>query len=108
MWVFTRHGFFSAVQHFENPNLIHVRARFQGDLERLCQMYSVHADIQHTPGNDYPFRMDFDRGTWSQIMASEANAIDYENFKSAVHDGTARDTAYMRCWTALRSAQNET
>ena len=105
MWLFTKHGFFSAVQHFENANLIHVRARFKGDLERLCEAYETTPEVEHTPGNDYPYRMNFRREDWAKIVAGEANAIDYENFKDAVHEGTSRDSAYMDCWAALRRRQ---
>ena len=106
MWLFTKQGFFSAVQNWNDANLIHVRARFQGDLERLCEKYGVTPKVESLPNTDYPYRMDFDRKTWSEIVRSEAEAIDYENFKDAAHDGTDRDFAYMDVWAAMRSYQN--
>ena len=105
MWIFTKCGFFSAVQHFEDEGIIHVRARFKGDLERLCATYGVTVDIKETPGNDYRYRMDFARDIWADIVMQEATAIDYDNFKNAVHDGTARDRAYMDVWWAMRQRQ---
>jgi hypothetical protein len=105
MWIFAKSGFFSAVQHFDDANLIHVRARFRGDLERLCEANDVAANVAETPSNDYPFRMDFERSVWRKIVADEAGAVDYSNFKSAVHDGTSRDRAYMDVWAALRRAE---
>lgn len=107
MWLFCKSGFFSAVQHSNQPGLIHVRARFAGDLERLCQAHEVTPAITHTPGNDYAYRMDFPRAIWADIAQAEAEAIDYENFKAAVHDHSARDHAYMDCWYALRNAQDK-
>ena len=106
MWLFSEHCFFSAVQNYKNAGLIHVRARFKGDLERLCRAYNVTPKIDHTPGNDYPFRMDFERATWVKIVANEAAAINYTSFKDHVHDGTARDRAYLDVWSVLRRAQN--
>ncbi len=105
MWLFCRSGFFSAVRHFADPDTIHVRARFDGDLERLCGAHGVEPKVSVTPGNDYRYRMDFDRATWARIVAEEAEAIDYENFKAAVHDGTVRDAAYMGAWGAMRRGQ---
>ncbi len=105
MWIFTKSGFFSAVQHFDDANLIHVRARFRGDLERLCEANNVAPNVYETPLNDYPFRMDFERNVWERIVAAEAAGIDYSNFKNAVHDGTTRDWAYMDVWAALRRAE---
>lgn len=105
MWLFCKSGFFSGVRHFENPDLIHVRARFAGDLERLCGAHGVEPAVTVTPGNDYRFRMDFPREVWARIVAAEAAAIDYTNFKAAVHDGTERDAAYLGTWSAMRRGQ---
>lgn len=103
MWLFCKSGFFSAVQHVDDPGLIHVRARFKGDLERLCLSHGVKdVSVEHTPGNDYPFRVDFPREAWSDIVCKEASEIDYKNFKNAVHDGTSRDQAYMGVWSTMR------
>ena len=101
MWLFTKHGFFSAVQNYNHSNLIHVRARFEGDLERLCKTYGVEPNVVETPKGDYPYRMDFPRKTWDEIVKAEAEAIDYTNFKNAVHDGTNRDDAYFEAYDAL-------
>ena len=105
MWLFTKHGFFSAVQNWNDPNLIHVRARFHGDLERLCKKHGVPADVKSLPNTDYPYRMDFERERWSEIVKREALEIDYANFKNAVHDGTERDSAYMGVWSTMRRFQ---
>ncbi len=105
MWFFCKSGYFSAVQHFEKPGVIHVRARFSGDLERLCRKHGVEPKVLETPNNDYRYRMDFDRGDWAKIVMEESLSIDYTNFKNAVHDGTPRDSAYMNCWAALNRAQ---
>lgn len=106
MWVFTKHGFFSAVQNFNDSNLVHVRARFKGDLEKLCAAYHVEPKVVSIQWTDYPFRMDFERSKWSEIMKSEAESIDYTNFKNAVHDGTLRDKAYMSVWGVMRRHQD--
>lgn len=105
MWLYCKSGFFSAVRHFEKQDTMHVRARFEGDLERLCRAHGVKCAVSVTPDNDYRYRMDFSRKEWSRIVAEEADAIDYGNFKDAVHDGTARDAAYMGAWSAMRSGQ---
>ena len=106
MWLFCKSGFFSAVQHKDNADIIHVRARFAGDLERLCAVHGEAPKVVHTPGNDYPYRMDFSRSQWGRIAQAEAEAIDYGNFKTAVHGGPRRNVAYMDCWAALRRVQD--
>ncbi len=107
MWIFCKGGFFSAVEHFDNKAVIHVRARFAGDLERLCQAHGVEPKVMVTPGNDYAYRMDFDRSVWTRLVAAEADQIDYANFKNAVHDGTVRDQAYLGVWSVLSHAQRQ-
>ena len=107
MWLFCKSGFFSAVQHIDAPGTVHVRARFAGDLERLCGAHGVKPCVQVTPSADYRFRMDFPRETWARIVSEEAAAIDYTNFKAAVHDGTARDEAYFGAWVAMRNGQQQ-
>ena len=103
MWLFCKSGFFSAVQHKECSDLIHVRARFEGDLESLCAIHGIDGvTVTHTPDNDYPYRADFPREDWRDICLREADAIDYTNFKNEVHDGTSRDPAYMAVWAAMR------
>ena len=101
MWLFSKHGFFSAVQNFNDENLIHVRARFEGDLERLCKTYGVEPKVVRTPDGDYPLRMDFDRKKWGEILKGEGEAIDYTKFKPAVHDGTIRDRAYLAVFDTM-------
>lgn len=105
MWLFCKHGFFSAVKHLDKGNRILVRARFSGDLEKLCKAHGVNAKIIKTPDADYLFRMEFDKADWARIVREEAESIDYGNFKNAVHDGTSRDSAYMDTWFALRQRQ---
>lgn len=107
MWLFCKQGFFSAVQHKDDEGLIHVRARFSGDLERLCRTYRVKTRIEYTPDGDYCYRADFSRAAWRRIVAAEAGGIGYTNFKNEVHDGTARDDAYFEVWNVLREAQEK-
>lgn len=105
MWVYCKSGFFSAVRHATRKNTVHVRARFEGDLERLCEEHGVKSKVEYTPNNDYKWRMDFSAARWANIMKKESEGIDYLNFKNAVHDGTERDSAYMNVWGVMRAAQ---
>lgn len=96
MWVFTKHGFFSAVcarqgsgrQH-EPVDLdrIMVRARVRQHLEALMQHFPEllgSSEIQQFDGSDYAFRIFIAKSTWAQVMSRLAEETDYDNFKSAV------------------------
>lgn len=102
MWLFCKSGFFSAVQNRDDPERVLLRSRFEGDIERLFPS----ANVIHTPEADYPYRAFVSRMDWAAAVLSQAEGIDYENFKDAVHDGTRRDSAYMSVWGALRRAQD--
>ena len=46
MWLYCKSGFFSAVRHTEKKETVHVRARFEDDLERLCTAHGVKPDVK--------------------------------------------------------------
>jgi hypothetical protein len=103
MWVFTKHGFFSAVcarqgsgKHGQpiDPDRIMVRARVRGHLEALMQRFPDQlgqCDIQEFAGTDYAFRLFVEKRVWAEVLAGLADETDYDNFKSAVarHQGRA-------------------
>lgn len=105
MWLYCKSGFFSAVAHETKHETIHLRARFSGDLEKLFKAHGIRRKITFTPQNDYAYRANVSKQQWADIVAKEALNIDYNNFKAAVHDGTARDVAYMGAWRAMRNGQ---
>ena len=110
MWMFCKSGFFSAVLDRDDPDRMLVRARFEGDLERLLSDMPDGASVQvmRTPDADYPFRAFIRKSDWETAVLAEAEDIDYTNFKNRVHDGTGRDAAYMAVWSAMRRHQDLT
>ena len=115
MWIFCKLGFFSAVQHREKHDVLLVRARIKGDLERLLKEIKDNGlggqdgcfgKIQETPNADYRFRVEIRKQAFAEFLFVAAKEIDYDNFKNAAHDGTVRDEAYMDVWRAMWSAQN--
>ena len=122
MWVFTKHGFFSAVcarqgsgKHGQpvDPNRIMVRARVRGHLEALKKRFPDllgKCEIQEFAGTDYGFRIFVEKPAWSQVLAGLAEETDYDNFKSEVarHQGKA-GAAYERSlhdvWSVMYKLQ---
>jgi len=106
MWVFTKHGFFSAVcakqgsgKHSDpiDPDRIMIRARVRPHLEALKRRFPDLlglCDIQEFAGTDYAFRIFVDKAAWSQVLSGLAEETDYDNFKSEVarHQGYAGAT----------------
>jgi hypothetical protein len=96
MWVFTKHGFFSAVcarqglgEHGRpiDPDRIMVRARVHGHLEALKQRFPDQlgrCDIQEFAGTDYAFRLFVEKRLWSEVLSGLAKETDYDNFKAVM------------------------
>jgi hypothetical protein len=83
MWVITTRGFFSVVQHNENPDTLLVRGRVHEDLERLAEIVEG-LEMWHDPAADYAWRARVSPGEWAYALGVMSGEIDYRNFKNAV------------------------
>jgi hypothetical protein len=96
MWIFTKHGFFSAVcarkgngKHGQpvDRDRIMVRARVRGHLEALKKRFAGllgQCDVQQSADTDYAYRLFVQEYVWAQVLAGLAEETDYDNFKSEV------------------------
>lgn len=82
MWLFTTHGFFSIVEHKDDPNCLLVRARVKGDIER----YWPHADVQRTDDADYLYRAKLPREDVESAILRIVQDIKYTSYKGALED----------------------
>ena len=109
MWLFSKIGFVSVVEHREQQELLLVRARFKEDIKALRDLVNKEggSDVEYveTANADYRYRLGCPRSIFVKVAAGLVNEIDYDNFKNAVHGNPVRDKAYMRCWVAMNEAQ---
>ena len=122
MWIFTKHGFFSAVcarkgdgRHDQpvDPDRIMVRARVRGHLEALKKRFPEllgQCEIQEFSGADYAFRIFVAKSVWSPVLSGLAEETDYDNFKSEVarhqgRRGTAYEHALHEVWSVMNGLQ---
>lgn len=104
MWIFLPDAFFSIVEDRASSELLLVRARIQGDLER----YFPRCRVIETPFADYRFRASALRSEVADVVLAAATAITYDNFKNQVaKDDTLRKHAYMGVWDVMNRAQQE-
>ena len=111
MWIFSKHGFFSAVRHNERKNMILLRARV---MERNGyvkppkgkSIKDAIPDVERTPDADYLFRCEIPHDIFCLMLMEEASEITYGNFKDSVHDGTPRDQAYCEVWSVMSDLQD--
>jgi hypothetical protein len=102
MWIFSQSAFVSIVEDRNDPGTLIVRARIQGDIERLWP----DAEVRHTPMADYAYRAALSRQEVAAGIAKEVLEIHYNNYKNSVTD-KRRSPFYMMVWDAMWRMQNE-
>lgn len=101
MWIFTTHGFFTAVENRDDPNMLIVRCRVREDMNNIRRRYfptlsktTFHNDF------DYPYRANITKLEYAKGMARTVMDIEYERFKPAVQgvQGKKRADMYTGLW----------
>lgn len=109
MWIFTGFGYFSVIEHRKDRDLLLVRSRVKGDLEKLKEKCLPNlGEIVETPtGADYPYRALAWRVEFAEAMKKAVEQIDYTNFKSGISrtQGSARHDLYMQVWSVMKNAE---
>jgi hypothetical protein len=100
MWISLSDAFLSIVAIPGQPDMLKVRARRKGDIERIFP----EAAVQRTPGRDYLYRAEMPRGAVSSAIAASLAAIEYDNFKNSVSD-TRLHSAYASVWSSMSKLQ---
>lgn len=106
MWLMTKQGFYSVVQHRDDPDVVLVRARAQKDIEALREQIPD-LDIYSDPHADYLWRAEVSREDWQAALVEFAEAIDYDNYKNAVQSKEHK-TLYMQVWSTMLRLQRST
>lgn len=102
MWIFLSNAFLSVVADEKHPDVLVVRARADGDLERAFPGRRL--KVTKTPSRDYMYRTFLPRGVVADCLRSAALNITATNFKASVKD-EARHSAYLKVWTAMAGYQ---
>lgn len=96
MWICLNNAFLSIVQHWDKPNVLIVRARREGDIERVFPNTKTWVD----PNADYQHRAEVPREIVAAKLVEAVGRIDYPNFKGSVREPDLHD-AYMGVWHTL-------
>ena len=97
MWIYLNDAFLSIVAHWEDEEVLLVRARRQSDIERVFPG----AEVEETPTADYRFRATLPRHAVADAIAATVTGITYPNFKASVTDRDRHD-AYLDVWGIMR------
>ena len=111
MWIFSKLGFVSIVQHRHLPGMLLVRARARDDIDNFVRLLDEIGGKKHpveeTPNADYRFRTVVCNRLVAKVVGRIAAGISYPNFKDEIHGDPSRDSAYMRIWRAMADFQAE-
>ena len=101
MWIMGTDFFLSVVRKDCSPGQLLVRARREGDIEKVFGKVEVQKDRTA----DYLFRARIDEERVAEAMRSELRRIDYGNYKSSVRDRRLHD-ALLDVWTSMSKLQD--
>lgn len=100
MWLMLNDAFLSIVSKDCARDELLVRARRQGDIEKIFP----HAKVGRNTMSDYLFRAIVKRKEVDQAMLGELSRVTYSNFKDSVADNSLHD-AYLRVWVEMAKLQ---
>ena len=101
MWIALNNSFLSIVRKQPRDTFLTVRARVEGDIERVFP----NAKVQVGGGTDYKFRARVGQKIVADAIAKQITGINYSNFKNSVMEDDRHD-AYFGIWRAMMSMQD--
>lgn len=105
MWVFTKQGFISIVEHRDNADDLLVRSRASEDIEALFPSASIEFD----PSADYVWRAVVPRLEVMAVVSDCVADVDYDSHAKENMTDNGRDTlrysAYLKVWDAMYNFQ---
>lgn len=111
MWICLNDAFFSAVKKDCKPDEVMIRARREGDLEKVFNdevLLSTHGFDPIKPTrytkSDYLFRAPVKKEHLKAALAAEVERIVYDNFKASTRDHDLH-RCYNRMWHAHADMQ---
>lgn len=100
MWIFAKDAFLSIVQHDTDRRLLRVRARIEGDIERVFP----EAQVIQSPGSEYRYEVNLSRERVSQALTLRVQHIDYYSVTGSIEDAE-RWSVYVQVLTAMQLEQ---
>lgn len=104
MWIFRNDSMLSVVEDRDRPTLLLVRARVEGDIEKVFP----NADVVTTYPSDYEYRAWIPRQIVAREMYNSIMGIDYTNFKDSIDKSDIdRKMAYSGVWGKMYNYQEQ-
>ena len=101
MWIFTKYGFISVVQHNAMPGHFQVKSRVIDPLEILWP----EQDIEIIDWADYRFRITLEKEMVNSVLAKETQEVGYTSFKDECRGDHDYHDALVRVWSIMYNYQ---
>lgn len=112
MWLMSANAYLSAVQDWNQGDMLFVRARDFESIKYLCDNLPGFDErsIKRSPEADYPYRMHVTRRQYAKFVGDEAMKISYFNFKSEAtkRRGHEYHSFLMRVWSLSHMLTSKT
>jgi hypothetical protein len=102
MWICQNQSFLSVVADRADPRKLLVRARVRGHIESVFPKAIVFESV----GSDYKYRTLLSRRVVKQVISTQLENIQYDNFKNSVEDDDLHN-AYLKIWSVMRELQRD-
>ena len=105
MWICHNKGLFSIVNYIDQNDRnketgkVLLRARARGHIPEVFPEYAN--SVEHTPLNDYAYRVLVDKDKLASNLSNAISNIDYPNFKASVDDHDL-GVVYSNFWNDAR------
>ena len=103
MWIFTKHGFISVVQHLQEEGCFQVKSRVAHPLRILWPDH----EIQVIDWADYRFRINIRKEDVLPVLAEQIGSIDYSSFKNECDWEPEYYYALVHIWNVMYRYQSE-
>ena len=101
MWVFTKYGFISVVQHNSLPDSFHVKCRVIDQLEVLWPEY----EIEVIDWADYRFRITMLKSEAIPVLLDQISSVKYTSFKDECRMDEDYHYALTKVWSIMYNYQ---
>lgn len=105
MWMYTKHGAYSVVEHRSGEEMM-VRTRHRQYLENLMEAADVSHEIIVTPEADYEFRIVVSKADWEVIGKYLITSITYPDFKTHLGKSGFFDDSVEESYAIYTGAYN--
>ena len=104
MWIFTKRGFLSIVQHNSMPDHFQVKSRVADPLEQLWPDH----EVEVIDWADYRFRITIPKNEVLAVLKDEIEDVLYTSFKNECEADEGYHYVLTRVWAIMYNYQQRT